>query len=161
MMDFGVVKKILDMEIHRDRKAGKLYLSQKKYIKKVLECFGMHKSKLVSIPLCAHFRLLAMSAPQNEEEEQFMSRVPYSSVVGSIMYAMVCTYPYISQAVSVVSRYMANSGKVHRQAVKWIFRYLWGTTDVGLVYDRGSGISSNVIGYVDSEYVGDLDKKDV
>jgi hypothetical protein len=42
-----------------------------------------------------------------------MSRVPYSSVVGSIMYAMVCTHLDISQAISVVSRYMANPGKVH------------------------------------------------
>jgi hypothetical protein len=42
--------------------------------------------------------------------------------------------------------------------VKWILHYLWGTTDVGLVYDRGSGISSSVIGYVDSNYAGDLDK---
>jgi hypothetical protein len=36
MKDLGVVKKILGMEIHRDRKVGKLYLSQKKYIEKVL-----------------------------------------------------------------------------------------------------------------------------
>jgi hypothetical protein len=38
-------------------------------------------------------------------------------------------------------------------------RYLWGTTNVGLVYDRGSRISSNVIGYVDSDCAGDLDKR--
>ena len=42
-----------------------------------------------------------------------MSRVPYASAVGSMMYAMVCTHPDISQAVSVVSRYMANLGKDH------------------------------------------------
>jgi hypothetical protein len=159
MKDLGAAKKILGMEIHRDRKAGKLYLSQKKYIEKVLERFGMHNSKPVSTPLGAHFRLSAALAPQSEEEEQFMSRVPYSSAVGSIMYAMVCTRPDISQAVSVVSRYMANPGKVHWQAVKWILRYLRGTTNVGLVYDRGSGINSSVIGYVDSDYAGDLDKR--
>jgi hypothetical protein len=159
MKDLGAAKKILGMEIHRDRKAGKLYLSQKKYIEKVLERFGMHNSKPVSTPLGAHFRLSAALAPQSEEEEQFMSRVPYSSAVGSIMYAMVCTRPDISQAVSVVSRYMANPGKVHWQAVKWILRYLRGTTNVGLVYDRGSDINSSVIGYVDSDYAGDLDKR--
>jgi hypothetical protein len=37
--------------------------------------------------------------------------------------------------------------------------YLRGTIDVGLVYDRGNGISSSVIGYVDSDYAGDLDKR--
>ena len=42
-----------------------------------------------------------------------MSRVPYVSAVGSMMYAMVCTRPDISQALSVVSRYMANPSKDH------------------------------------------------
>jgi hypothetical protein len=119
----------------------------------------MHNSKPVSTPLGAHFKLSAALALQSEEEEQFMSRVPYSSAVGSIMYAMVCTRPDISQAVSVVSRFMANPGKVHWQAVKWILCYLRGTTDVGLVYHRGSGISSSVIGYVHLDYASDLDKR--
>jgi hypothetical protein len=144
--DLGAAKKILGMEIHRDRKAGKLYLSQKKYIEKILEHFGMQNSKSVSTPLATHFRLSTALAPQSEEEEQFMSHVPYSSAVGSIMYAMVCTRPDISQAVNVVSRYMANPGKVHWQAVKWTLRYLQGTTDVGLVYDRGSDVNSDYAG---------------
>jgi hypothetical protein len=72
----------------------------------------MQNSKPVSTPLATHFRLSTVLAPQSEEE-QFMPRVPYSSAVGSIMYAMVCTSPNISQAVSVVSRYMANLGKLH------------------------------------------------
>jgi len=88
-----------------------------------------------------------------------MSHVPYSSAIGSIMYAMVCTRPDISQAISVVSHDMANSRKVHWKAVKWILRYLRGTTNIGLVYDKGSGVNSHVIGYVDSDYAGDLDKR--
>ena len=119
----------------------------------------MHNSKLVSTPLGAHFRLSEALAPQSEEEEQFMSCVLYSSAVGSIMYSIVCTCPDISQAVRVVNRYMANSSKVHWQAVKWILRYLHGTADVGLFYDRGSDISSSVIGYFDSHYTNDLDKR--
>jgi len=42
-----------------------------------------------------------------------MSHVPYSSAVGSLMYAMVCTRPDLSHAVSVVSRYMHNPGRDH------------------------------------------------
>ena len=52
-----------------------------------------------------------------------MSRVPYSSAVGNLMYAMVCTRPDIAHAVGVVSRYMNNPGKEHWEAVKWILRY--------------------------------------
>ena len=74
-----------------------------------------------------------------------MSRVPYACAVGSMMHAMLCTRPDISQAVSVVSRYMANPGKDHWQAVRWILRYLSGTADVGLVYDWVSTDSRSVI----------------
>ena len=45
------------------------------------------------------------------EEEEDMSQVPYASVVGSLMYAMVCTRPYIAHAVGVLSRYMSKQGK--------------------------------------------------
>jgi hypothetical protein len=51
----------------------------------------MQNSKPVSTPFAAHFRLSAVLASENEEEEQVMSRVPYSSAVESIMYIMVCT----------------------------------------------------------------------
>jgi hypothetical protein len=72
----------------------------------------MLNSKPDSTLRATHFKLLAVLALQSEEEERFMSCVPYSSAVGSIMYAMVCTRLDISQAVSVVSFYMANHGKV-------------------------------------------------
>jgi hypothetical protein len=47
-----------------------------------------------------------------------MSKVPYASAIGSLMYAMVCTRPDIAHAVGVVSRYMSNPGKQHWETVK-------------------------------------------
>lgn len=38
------------------------------------------------------------------------------------MYVMVCTRVDIANAISVVSRFMGNPGKVHWDAVKWIIR---------------------------------------
>lgn len=104
MKDLGAAKKILGMEILRDRKFGRLFLTQKKYIEKVFEHFGMKNAKPVSTPLAAHFRLSATLSPQSVEDKRHMSHVPYSSAVGSVMYAMVCTRQNISHAVSVVSR---------------------------------------------------------
>ena len=59
----------------------------------------------------------------------YMSKVPYASAVGSLMYAMVCRRPDIAHTVVVVSRYMNNPGKEHWMAVKWILRYFRGTTN--------------------------------
>jgi len=63
-----------------------------------------------------------------------MSRVPYSSAVGSLMEAKVCTRPDIAHVVGVLSRFMSKLGKEHWTVVKWVFRYLHGTSDYGLCY---------------------------
>ena len=57
MKDLGATKKILGMEIHRDRALGRLWLSQSSYVGKVLERFNMENPKPVSTPLANHFRL--------------------------------------------------------------------------------------------------------
>ncbi|KAL0293414.1 UNVERIFIED_CONTAM: Retrovirus-related Pol polyprotein from transposon TNT 1-94 [Sesamum radiatum] len=57
MKDSGAATKILGMEIHRDRGSRKLWLSQRGYVEKVLDRFGMSKAKPVSTPLANHFKL--------------------------------------------------------------------------------------------------------
>ena len=101
------------MEIPRDKKVGKLWLSQEGYIEWMLERFNMKNSKPVSTPLVGHVKLSKRLCPSTEKEKGEMSVIPYSSVVGSLMYAMVCTRPYISHAIGVVSRFLANPGKAH------------------------------------------------
>jgi hypothetical protein len=136
MKDLGAAKKILGMEIRRDRDAKRLWLSQAGYVKKVFERFSMENAKPVSTPLANHFRLSTSQCPKTVEETEDMSKVPYASAVGCLMYAMVCTRPDLAHAVSVVSKYMADPGKQHWNAVKWIFRYLKGTTDYGITFVR-------------------------
>lgn len=160
MKDLGEAKKILGMEIQHDRKKVKVCLSQKAYLKKVLQKFGICEgTKSVSTPLDPHFKLSSDMSPTTEEEREYMAQVPYASVVGSLMYAMVCTRPDISHAVNMISRYMHNPGKGHWQAVKWILRYLYGTVDVGLEFVKEDGNNQLFVGYVDSDYAGDLYKR--
>ena len=84
----------------------------------------MHNANPMSTLLAIHFKLSSALCPISEDDIEYMSRVPYSNAVGSLMYAMVCSRPDLSHALSVVSRYMANPGKEHWNAVQWIFRYL-------------------------------------
>jgi hypothetical protein len=90
-----------------------------------------------------------------------MSHVPYASAVGSLMYAMVCTRPYIAHAVGVLSRYMSKPGKEHWTTVKRVFRYLRGTTSYGLFYQGRSRLDKvvDIHGFVDADWDGDLDCK--
>ena len=78
----------------------------------------MQNAKPVSTPLASHFKLTKEMCPKTREEIEYMSRVPYSSAVGSLMYAMVCTRPDIAHAVGVMIKYMNNLGKEHWEEVK-------------------------------------------
>ena len=61
MKDFGEAKKVLGMEIERDQKSGKVSLTQKGYLQKVLQRFNFGKdAKSVTTPLAPHFKLSAM-----------------------------------------------------------------------------------------------------
>ncbi|CAD6247489.1 unnamed protein product [Miscanthus lutarioriparius] len=134
----------------------RLKASQQSYIKKVLHRFYMHDAKSVSTPIAPHFKLSALQCASTDDDFEYMSRVPYSSAVGSLMYAMVCSHPDLSYAMSLVSRYMANLGKEHWKAVQWIFRYLRGTTNACLKFGKtDKGLTS----YVDSDFAVDLDKR--
>ncbi|GJX80864.1 retrovirus-related pol polyprotein from transposon TNT 1-94 [Tanacetum coccineum] len=64
MKDLGAARKILGMEIIRDRKHGKPFLSQKSYIEKIISRFGMSSAKSVNTPSSANFRLSTTCAPQ-------------------------------------------------------------------------------------------------
>jgi hypothetical protein len=156
MKDLDDAKKILSMRITRDRKNCKLTLSQGEYTEKVLERFRMQNEKPVNTPLANHFKLTKEMYPKTQEEIKYMSRVPYSSVVGSLMYAMVCTRPDIAHAVEVVNRYMNNPGKEHWEVVKWILRYLRGTASHALCF---GGSDTFLQGYVDSDMACDKDSR--
>ena len=156
MKDLGPAKKILGMQITRDKQSGTLQLSQSEYIKRVLQRFNMGDAKPVSTPLASHFRLSKDQSPQTDEDKEYMAKVPYASAIGSLMYAMVCTRPDIGHAVGVVSRYMSNPGKVHWEAVKWILRYLQGTINKCLYFGKGE---LKVQGYVDADFGGEVNNR--
>ncbi|XP_074374306.1 secreted RxLR effector protein 161-like [Apium graveolens] len=70
---------------------------------------------------------------------------------------MVYTRPDLAQSVNVVSRFMGDSGKEHWQAVKKVFQYLKGTSDLRLIY--GGSTECSVPGFSDSDYDGDDDSR--
>ncbi|GJT83996.1 retrovirus-related pol polyprotein from transposon TNT 1-94 [Tanacetum coccineum] len=117
MKELGPARKILGMEIVRDRGSRTLKVSQSGYVQKILNNYRMDNGKSVSVPLGAHFKVSLKDCP-----------------------------PDIAYAVSIVSRYLANPGKNHWEAVKWILKYLKGTADVGLVYGRDQGKHVDVDG---------------
>ncbi|KAJ4703769.1 Retrovirus-related Pol polyprotein from transposon TNT 1-94 [Melia azedarach] len=146
MKDLGAARKIQGVEIYRERSKKKLFLSQKGYIQKILSRFGMSTAKPIDTPSAANAHMSVAFTPKSVEEKEYMSRVPYASAVGSLMYAMVCNRPDLAQSVSVVSRFMGEPGKEHWQAGNRIFRYLKDVDSrrfmTGYVFTLGSSVVS-------------------
>ncbi len=75
------------------------------------------------------------------------------------MYGMVCSRPDLAYAVSIVSRFMANPGQAHWEALKWVLRYLNGSLKGGLKYTRATQGEDALEGYVDADYAGNVDTR--
>ena len=134
MKDLGVAKQILGMRIIRDKANGTLKLLQSEYVKKILSRFNMNEAKPVSTPLGSYFKLSKEQSLKTEKEKDHMSKVPYASAIGSLMYSMMCTRLDIAHAVGVMSRFMSRPGKQHWVAIKWILRYLMRSSDTCLCF---------------------------
>ena len=80
----------------------------------------------------------------------------YKQIVGSLMY-LTTTRPNLMHDVSVISIYMECLTKIHLLAAKRIFRYLQGTKEFGLFYKNEE--KSDLFGFTNSDYAGDLDDR--
>ena len=156
MKDLGPANGILGMQIHRDRGNRKILLSRKNYLKKVLRHFNMNDCKPISTPLPINFKLSSSMSHSTKVETMEMSQVAYASIVGSLMFIMICTRPDITQAMGAVSLYMADPSVEQWEVVKRILRYIKGISNVALCY---GGSDFTIKSYVDSDFAGGLDKR--
>ena len=104
------------------------------------------KGQYLSLEMC----------PKTPEERNRMARVPYASVVRSLMYAMMCTRLDICYVVGLVSRYRSNLRYKHWNAVKRILAYLRATTDYALCCQGGD---MRLVGYTYTDWGGEIDER--
>jgi len=82
MKDMKEVKRVLGMKIDRDRRSGKVCLTSKGYLQIVLQKFNISSdTRSISTPLSPHFNLAVIMSLKSVKECEYMSHVPYASVV--------------------------------------------------------------------------------
>src|SRR4051812_27912336 len=104
MKDLGEATYILGIQIYRYRSRMLIGLSQSTYLDKVLKKFNMETSNKGFLPMSHGVKLSKTQCPSTTDEQSGMSAILYASAVRSIIYAMICTRPDVSYALSVVSR---------------------------------------------------------
>ena len=148
---------VVGIQILCDRPSGILRLSQQTYIERILKMLEMQLCSSGKTPIVKGDRFSKGQYTQNDIERDQMKAVSYSSVVGSLMYAQVCTRPDIAFVVGVLGRYLSDLGQSHWKAAKKVLRYLQGIKDLMLTYRHTDTLE--VVGFSDSDYEGCVDDK--
>ena len=156
MNDLRKTRYFLGLEI--EHCSDGILVHQLNYTQKVLRHFNEDKAK----PSSTHIVVLTLDVkrdplrPKEDEEEILEPEVPYLSEIGALLYLAQCTRPDISFVVNLLARYSNVPTRRHWNGIKDIFRYLKGTTDLGLFYTHESSrkVAAPLGPRVDSHLIG-------
>nr|GEY49855.1 hypothetical protein [Tanacetum cinerariifolium] len=123
-----------------------IFFNQSKYVKEMLKKFGLEDSKPTKTPMSTESKLT------KDDEADFVDSSKYLGMIGSLLY-LTASRPDIMFSICLCARFQENPKTTHLEAVKRIFRYLRGTSHLGLWYLKGTRtetvVSSN------SDHAGD------
>jgi hypothetical protein len=143
MKDIGLMHYFLGLEVWQE--PGHIFLGQGRYVVDILRRFWMEDCRPMSTPMITNWKKLHSS------ESELVDPTLYRQLIGSLMY-LVNTRPDLCFVVNSLSQFMVEPRRVHWVAAKHVLRYLKGTVDYGLNYERGDGV--RLIGYTDSDWAG-------
>ena len=146
MKDLGLMHYFLGLEV--SQKPGEIFLSQGKYIVKLLESCGMVDCKFVSTSMELNFKKLCGSAVGPE----LANPSEYRQLFGALMF-LVNSCPDICFVVNNLSQFMVEPHHIHWIAAKNLLRYLWGTIHYGLRYTGGN---FKLHGYLDADWASNV-----
>ncbi|GJV17694.1 retrovirus-related pol polyprotein from transposon TNT 1-94 [Tanacetum coccineum] len=128
-----------------------IFFNQSKYIKEMLKKFGLEDSKPTKTPMSMEIKLT------KEDEADFVDNTKYQGMIGSLLY-LIASRLDIMFSVCLCALFQENPKTTQLEAVKRIFRYIRGTTHLGLWYPKGTDIETIV--YADFDHVSDyVDRK--
>ncbi|GJR30108.1 retrovirus-related pol polyprotein from transposon TNT 1-94 [Tanacetum coccineum] len=128
-----------------------IFFNQSKYIKEMLKKFGLEDSKPMKTPMSSDTKLT------KDEECESVDSTKYQGMIGSLLY-LTASRPDIIFSICLCACFQEDPKTSHLEVVKRIFRYIKGTTHLGLWYPKGTGIETVV--YADSDHAGDyVDRK--
>ena len=153
----GETEYFLGMRVQQDMEQGTIRLTQRPYWEHVINRFNLAGITPRNIPLPSGIILDSNMSPKTESEKEVMNDKPYRPILGSVMWGQLATRPDLSFAVSLLSRFQANPGVDHWNALMHVIGYIKNTMDYGLTYSRGSDLSP--IAFVDADYGGCKDTR--
>ena len=140
MTDNGLVSYFLGIEVKQENDG--IFISQKKYMREILEKFKMDSYNAVNTLIVTELKL------SKEGEGKLINSIMYKSLVESLRYLTI-TRPDILYGVGLVNHYMETLRESHWLTTKRILKYIKGTLNFGHFYIYGE--NAELVGYSDSD----------
>ena len=150
--DLGEAESFLGIKITRDRPQRHLSLTMEKYIKSIVELAGLTPAKFAHSPM-AHDNQILRPA------ENMLEEYPYSTMIGRLLWLARTVRPDIMFVVCLLARFTSCYDKSHIEVLKRTFRYIAGTSHIGIDYN-GNGPFQEVC-YTDSDYAQQHERKSI
>ena len=128
----------------------RIYINQAKYARNLVKRFELEKATHARIPMATNAKLT------NDPSGEFVDVTLYRSMINCFLYLTV-SRPDIAFNFGVCSRFQSNPKVSHLNVVKRIIKYVGGTCDYGLFYNKESNLS--LAEYLDSDWAGNADNR--
>lgn len=146
IVNLGNLSNYLGMSIERDDK-GIFYLSQPKYIKRIIDSVGLHEAKISSYPLDPGYENIENSEDVMEDSTK------YQKLIGELLYVAVHSRPDIAATVSILSQRIKCAKDLDWTEAKRTVRYLKGTIEWKLKLGNDTEQhEESLIGYADANW---------
>ena len=152
MKDLGKIHYCLGIAMEYDEEKNTLWMHQRQYILTLLDKYGLSEVKPSTTPADISVKLV-----KDDGVSKSVDQIIYQSMVGTLLYAATATRPDIAQAVGAVSKFNSCPTEAHVTAVKRIIRYLKGTINLGLMYNKSA--DHKLFGFSDADWAGDIDSR--
>ena len=136
--DNGPINWFLGFEIKQDRKSRTLAINQHAYIEILAEKFNLMNAKPVHIPMDPNVAYSIQQLPNTQNQLARMKGVPYSEVIGRVLWPVVVSRPDIVYAVGILLQFIQNPGQTHWEVLKRVITYLNTTKTLWLTFGGGS-----------------------
>lgn len=123
------------------------FMHQTSYTRALLKRFKMSDCSPVSSPLMTSHKLTHLD---NKEPPAICN---YREAIGALLYLATNSRPDILHAITLLARFCEHPKEKHWIAIKRVMRYLRGTLDYGLTFQRGNKL--NIVAYTDADWAGD------
>ncbi|GJY22157.1 retrovirus-related pol polyprotein from transposon TNT 1-94 [Tanacetum coccineum] len=122
-----------------------IFIKQSNYVLEILKKYGMETCDPIGTLIEIKDKL------DLDKNGTLVDATKYHSMIGALMY-LTSSRPDIVHATCLCARYLAKPTEKRHKEVKRIFRYLWGTINMGLWYTKNSGFE--LTGFSDADYAG-------